>query len=109
MRQQKNDKKSEPSDVAISGLRMPRSLVDLLRKESSEMERTIVAQIRVCVREWFQLKGKVPPANIPATISTNVAPSPIRQAVAPKVPPSVQAIVEDETGWEHGESTQVKR
>jgi len=83
----KNKSTTEKSDVCISGLRVPTPIITVLKAHAASQERTLVAQIRVALREWtaqhpvagvgsqqFPQKNVQPPVTIPPALAPYVGP-----------------------------------
>jgi len=106
--QQKKSRADKNTPVSIR-------LEPTVKKKLNDMarqDRRNLSQYIAIVLENHAIRGVVRvdlPALQTTTTSTPVTPSPIRQATAPRVPAVVQSVVDEEEGWEHGETTQVKR
>lgn len=101
MKQAKKKQTATGTGTPVSGLRLPPEILAELRTHAEQMERTLVAQIRVALREWCKLNtGKLPV--VVASQQSTTQPTGLRPAVPlnKSIPDKVAAIVEEDEGWE---------
>lgn len=108
-----NPKRDSDSKTVTVSWRLPKFIVDGLEVHADNRMRSVAGQAAIALADWLRTHNPTmpepaltlgPASTSQMTVQAPSGPSGIRPAtITTKPQPNVQAIIDDEKGWEHGQ------